>query len=157
MSNRDISRRAFLQGGLIAGVGVTLAPLGSQAFAALFENQVTVSAQRWMAGNGQVRFRNDALSKVCGNKVFARDIRARDMPGWPAAARPRHVARRPFAPTASTKATTFPGWAPNCSRTVSSPPPTWRRTASSSPRRIRPIRSCRRARCRCSSAIRWRS
>lgn len=39
MSNRDISRRAFLQGGLIAGVGVTLAPLGSQAFAALFENQ----------------------------------------------------------------------------------------------------------------------
>lgn len=83
MSNRDISRRAFLQGGLIAGVGVTLAPLGSQAFAALFENQVTVSAQRWMAGNGQVRFRNDALSKVCGNKVFARDIRARDMPGWP--------------------------------------------------------------------------
>ena len=25
------------------------------------------------------------------------------------------------------------------------------------PRRIRPIRSCRRARCRCSSAIRWRS
>jgi hypothetical protein len=34
MSNRDISRRAFLQGGLIAGVGVTMAPLGSQAFAA---------------------------------------------------------------------------------------------------------------------------
>lgn len=38
MSNRDISRRSFLQGGLIAGVGVTMAPLGSQAFAALMED-----------------------------------------------------------------------------------------------------------------------
>ncbi|MHB9799337.1 xanthine dehydrogenase family protein molybdopterin-binding subunit [Pseudomonas sp. MT3] len=83
MSNRDISRRAFLQGGLIAGVGVTLAPLGSRAFAALMENSVTVSPQQWMGHDGKARFRNDALSKVCGNKVFARDIRSRDMPGWP--------------------------------------------------------------------------
>ncbi|MDF9618763.1 xanthine dehydrogenase family protein molybdopterin-binding subunit [Pseudomonas entomophila] len=83
MSNRDISRRSFLQGGLIAGVGVTLAPLGSQAFAALMENKVTTSPQKWMNHDGKARFRNDALSKVCGNKVFARDIRAKDMPGWP--------------------------------------------------------------------------
>ncbi|MDD1977539.1 MULTISPECIES: xanthine dehydrogenase family protein molybdopterin-binding subunit [Pseudomonas] len=83
MSNRDISRRALLQGGLIAGVGVTLAPLGSQAFAALMENAVTTSPQKWMNHDGKARFRNDALSKVCGNKVFARDIRAKDMPGWP--------------------------------------------------------------------------
>ncbi len=46
MSNRDISRRAFLQGGLIAGVSVTMAPLGSRAFAALMENSVTVSPQQ---------------------------------------------------------------------------------------------------------------
>lgn len=83
MSNRDISRRSFLQGGLIAGVGVTLALLGSQAFAALMENKVTTSPQKWMNHDGKARFRNDALSKVCGNKVFARDIRAKDMPGWP--------------------------------------------------------------------------
>ena len=83
MSNRDISRRSFLQGGLIAGVGVTLAPLGSQAFAALMESKVTTSPQKWMNHDGKARFRNDALSKVCGNKVFARDIRAKDMPGWP--------------------------------------------------------------------------
>ena len=43
MTHRDISRRAFLQGGVIAGVGVTLAPLGSPAFAALMENSVTTS------------------------------------------------------------------------------------------------------------------
>ncbi|MGE8458785.1 MAG: xanthine dehydrogenase family protein molybdopterin-binding subunit, partial [Pseudomonas alloputida] len=84
MSNRDISRRAFLQGGLIAGVGVTMAPLGSQAFAALMEERVTTSPQKWMNHDGKARFRNDALSKVCGDKVFARDIRAKDMPGWPA-------------------------------------------------------------------------
>ena len=83
MSNRDISRRAFLQGGLIAGVSVTMAPLGSRAFAALMENSVTVSPQQWMGHDGKARFRNDALSKVCGNKVFARDIRSKDMPGWP--------------------------------------------------------------------------
>ena len=83
MSNRDISRRSFLQGGLIAGVGVTMAPLGSQAFAALMESQVTTSAQKWMNHDGKVRVRNDALSKVCGEKVFARDIRSKDMPGWP--------------------------------------------------------------------------
>ncbi|MEG9623761.1 aldehyde oxidase [Pseudomonas sp. HMSC08G10] len=83
MTHRDISRRAFLQGGVIAGVGVTLAPLGSPAFAALMENSVTTSPQKWMSHDGKTRFRNDALSKVCGNKVFARDIRAKDMPGWP--------------------------------------------------------------------------
>ncbi|WP_168187694.1 twin-arginine translocation signal domain-containing protein, partial [Pseudomonas sp. HMSC75E02] len=48
MSNRDISRRAFLQGGLIAGVSVTLAPLGSRAFAALMEKSVTVPAEQWL-------------------------------------------------------------------------------------------------------------
>ncbi|MFZ5959769.1 xanthine dehydrogenase family protein molybdopterin-binding subunit [Pseudomonas knackmussii] len=83
MSNRDISRRAFLQGGLIAGVSVTLAPLGSQAFAALMEKSVAAPPERWLANDGRVRMRNDALSKVCGEKVFARDIRAKDMPGWP--------------------------------------------------------------------------
>ncbi|MNO17596.1 Xanthine dehydrogenase molybdenum-binding subunit [compost metagenome] len=83
MSNREISRRSFLQGGLVAGVSVTLAPLGSPALAALMENSVTVPAEKWLGNNGQARFRNDALSKVCGSKVFARDIRAKDMPGWP--------------------------------------------------------------------------
>ncbi|WP_339545908.1 xanthine dehydrogenase family protein molybdopterin-binding subunit [Pseudomonas sp. RA_35y_Pfl2_P32] len=83
MSNRDISRRSFLQGGLIAGVSVTLTPLSSQALAALMENSVTVPSEQWLGSNGKARMRNDSLSKVCGSKVFARDIRAKDMPGWP--------------------------------------------------------------------------
>ena len=83
MSNRDISRRSFLQGGLIAGVSVTLTPLSSQALAALMKNSVTVPSEQWLGNNGKARMRNDSLSKVCGSKVFARDIRAKDMPGWP--------------------------------------------------------------------------
>ena len=83
MSNRDISRRSFLQGGLVAGVSVTLTPLSTQALAALMENSVTVPSEQWLGNNGKARMRNDSLSKVCGSKVFARDIRAKDMPGWP--------------------------------------------------------------------------
>ena len=83
MSNRDISRRSFLQGGLVAGVSVTLTPLSSQALAALMETSVTVPSEKWLGNNGKARQRNDALSKVCGSKVFARDIRSKDMPGWP--------------------------------------------------------------------------
>jgi CO/xanthine dehydrogenase Mo-binding subunit len=33
---------------------------------------------------GAPRFRVDGIAKVTGEKVFARDIRARDMPHWPA-------------------------------------------------------------------------
>lgn len=83
MSHPEISRRAFLRGSIIAGIGVTLAPLGSRAFAALFEEQVTQSPQPWFTRAGQARGRIDGVSKACGAKVFARDIRAKDMPGWP--------------------------------------------------------------------------
>ncbi|HEX5842034.1 MAG TPA: xanthine dehydrogenase family protein molybdopterin-binding subunit [Pseudomonas sp.] len=83
MSKRDFSRRSFLQGSLIAGIGVSFAPLGSRAFAALFEQQVTASPQPWYGVGGQARGRIDGVSKACGAKVFARDIRAKDMPGWP--------------------------------------------------------------------------
>lgn len=83
MSNRDMSRRSFLQGSVVAGVTVTLIPLSNQAFAALKEESVTMPSEQWLGTNGKARSRNDALSKVCGGKVFARDIRAKDMPGWP--------------------------------------------------------------------------
>ncbi|MBB2495356.1 xanthine dehydrogenase family protein molybdopterin-binding subunit [Aquipseudomonas ullengensis] len=83
MSNRDFSRRAFLQGSVVAGIGISLVPLGSRAFAALFEEQVTANPKPWYGSAGQARGRIDGVSKACGAKVFARDIRAQDMPGWP--------------------------------------------------------------------------
>jgi len=83
MSRLEISRRRFLQSSVIAGISITLAPLGSKAFAALFEAQVTAAPQPWFGPNRTARFRIDGVSKACGEKVFARDIRAMDMPGWP--------------------------------------------------------------------------
>src|SRR5699024_3941612 len=37
----------------------------------------------WMAADGKARYRWDAIRKVTGQKVVARDYRARDLPGWP--------------------------------------------------------------------------
>jgi CO/xanthine dehydrogenase Mo-binding subunit len=67
------------------------------------EDRVTTSPQKWMNHDGKARFRNDALSKVCGDKVFARDIRAKDMPGWPAQ-QGHACCSRPPRPTVSMQA-----------------------------------------------------
>ncbi|MCU1718222.1 xanthine dehydrogenase family protein molybdopterin-binding subunit [Pseudomonas sp. 5P_3.1_Bac2] len=83
MSTPELSRRRFLQSSVIAGIGVSFAPLGSKAFAALFEQQVTAAPQPWYSPSGKAVARIDGVSKVIGAKVFARDIRAKDMPGWP--------------------------------------------------------------------------
>ena len=37
MGKLDVSRRGFLKASVMAGVSVTIAPIGSRAFAALFE------------------------------------------------------------------------------------------------------------------------
>jgi len=74
------SRRQVMRGSLIGGIGVYLAPLGSRAFASLFEEQL-LTRPAW--SDGVLKCRIDGTSKVTGEKVFARDIRARDMPHWP--------------------------------------------------------------------------
>ncbi|PFH11645.1 CO/xanthine dehydrogenase Mo-binding subunit [Collimonas sp. PA-H2] len=82
MTKLDLSRRSFLKASVIAGVSVYVAPMGGKAFAALFEEKILTPIQ-WDSGNGQVKFRIDGIAKVTGAKVFARDVRARDMPHWP--------------------------------------------------------------------------
>ena|SRR5207253_895435 len=74
------SRRQVMGASLIGGIAVYLAPLGSRAFAALFEEQLLMRPA-W--NDGVLKYRIDGTSKVTGEKVFARDIRARDMPHWP--------------------------------------------------------------------------
>jgi hypothetical protein len=76
------SRREALRASVICGVAVYLAPLGSRAFASLFE-QPLLTRPDWNGRDDSLKYRIDGTSKVMGEKVFARDIRARDMPHWP--------------------------------------------------------------------------
>ena len=74
------SRRQVLRAGVLSGIAVYIAPFGTRAFASLFEDAVLTRAA-W--NDGALKYRVDGISKVTGEKVFARDIRARDMPHWP--------------------------------------------------------------------------
>lgn len=78
-----MTRRGFLKASVVAGISVYIAPMGSRAFAALFEDK-NLTPVAWDAAKGQAKFRIDGTAKVTGSKIFARDVRARDMPGWPA-------------------------------------------------------------------------
>ena len=82
MTPQHSSRRDVIRAALIGGVAVYLAPLRSKAFAALFENEL-LTRPDWSGRDRALKYKVDAISKVAGEKVFARDIRARDMPHWP--------------------------------------------------------------------------
>ena len=77
-----LSRRQVLRHGFIAGIAVYVVPLGSRAYAALLDERL-LTAPAWNGRSDSLKYRVDAASKVTGGKVFARDIRARDMPHWP--------------------------------------------------------------------------
>ncbi|MFI0849587.1 xanthine dehydrogenase family protein molybdopterin-binding subunit [Mesorhizobium sp. IMUNJ 23232] len=82
MSGPHVSRRELLRGALIGGVAVYLAPMGSRAYASLFEDRL-LTPPAWSDRTAVLKYRVDGVSKVVGEKVFARDVRARDMPHWP--------------------------------------------------------------------------
>jgi len=75
-----ISRRGFIKLGTIAGITVSL---GRLPFAHAVEVHSGAHPQTWVAPDGKARYRWDAIRKVTGQKVFARDFRAKDLPGWP--------------------------------------------------------------------------
>jgi CO/xanthine dehydrogenase Mo-binding subunit len=76
------SRRQVLRASLLGGIAVYIAPFGTRAFASLFGDAV-LTRPAWNSRDGVLKYRVDGTSKVTGEKVFARDIRARDMPHWP--------------------------------------------------------------------------
>ncbi|MBV9971402.1 MAG: xanthine dehydrogenase family protein molybdopterin-binding subunit [Xanthobacteraceae bacterium] len=76
------SRRQVLRASVLGGIAVYIAPLGTRAFASLFGDAV-LTRPAWNSRDGVLKYRVDGISKVTGEKVFARDIRARDMPHWP--------------------------------------------------------------------------
>lgn len=75
-----LSRRQFLGRTAAASAAIHVIPLDK----ALPGLQTTPQQQppNWIK-NGKVQFRQDGIPKVVGDKVFAIDIRAVDMPGWP--------------------------------------------------------------------------
>lgn len=85
------SRRQFLKSAAAAG-GITV----------IF-NSLPSMAQRasggqgggsgWMGPPGKARYRIEGLPKVTGQKIYARDFRARDMKGWPTTERHAMVLR----------------------------------------------------------------
>lgn len=77
----DLSRRDLLKSFVAAGVTIRLGALATVAEAAPSQGAL-VDEGWWDAARG-VRHRVDAIAKVTGGKVFSRDYRARDLPGWP--------------------------------------------------------------------------
>jgi hypothetical protein len=80
---RSLPRRAFLGGMVVSGVAINIAFRSRPAQAALIDTPQHLTPS-WIGPNGKPRFRMEAIAKVTGDKTFARDFRARDMPGWPA-------------------------------------------------------------------------
>lgn len=76
------TRRDFLKSSVIAGIAVYVARIGTPASATLFEDR-RLRPLDWDAKGRTPRHRIDAVAKVTGEKVFAYDMRARDLPGWP--------------------------------------------------------------------------
>lgn len=82
MGSFDTTRRGFIKQCVIGGVAVYTAPMlweMNPAYAASFAPDL---AKEWK-GQGKPKYRNDGLEKVTGQKIYGRDYRAVDMPGWP--------------------------------------------------------------------------
>ncbi|HEX7813818.1 xanthine dehydrogenase family protein molybdopterin-binding subunit [Dyella sp.] len=83
MNRHGMTRREFLRAAAALGVTATVAPLARLLAASSAADARLVASPHWLDQAGNIRFRQDGISKITGSKVFAFDIRARDMPGWP--------------------------------------------------------------------------
>lgn len=76
------SRRRFLVASSVAGITLAFRPLAAQA--AFVEDEAMPAAPGWSGeGFGRPRYRIDGYAKVTGAKLYARDLRAADLQGWP--------------------------------------------------------------------------
>ncbi len=78
-----VSRRDFLKIATVSGVTVYCSTLGLNAFAAPDALTGFAAVADWGGAGNASSYRIDGLVKVKGQKLFARDIRAQDVPGWP--------------------------------------------------------------------------
>jgi len=77
-----LSRRSFIQTAAAAGIAIKVSFIGPRARATIVDS-LSQPSPSWLDQNGRPRFRLDAIAKVTGQKIFSRDFRAIDMPGWP--------------------------------------------------------------------------
>jgi CO/xanthine dehydrogenase Mo-binding subunit len=80
--NKAVTRRGFVRAGVASGIAFRIGFVGSAAGAAVVDDPRSQLAS-WIGPDGKAQFRTDAVAKVTGAKTFARDYRARDLPGWP--------------------------------------------------------------------------
>jgi CO/xanthine dehydrogenase Mo-binding subunit len=90
------SRREFLKSAATGGIVLLVSRIqfldSPEAQAAIMD-----PPGGWKGTPGQARYRIDGLAKVTGKKIYARDFRARDLPGWPAPEQHVFVLRTTFA------------------------------------------------------------
>ncbi len=73
------TRREFLTT-TIGGLALTVTMLTPRRAT---DAAVMAPGPGWENGPGQARYRIDGMTKVTGQKIYARDFRAKDMEGWP--------------------------------------------------------------------------
>nr|WP_315235776.1 molybdopterin cofactor-binding domain-containing protein [uncultured Albidiferax sp.] len=78
-----LSRRTFIQAAGATGLCVVFNRLSVNAAQSAVAQDARAQPA-WGDTPGKARFRIDGVAKVTGQKIYARDFRARDMPGWPA-------------------------------------------------------------------------
>src|SRR5947208_1261484 len=81
--NKALSPRGFVGPGVASGLAYKIGFIGTAAEAAIVGEARSQHASL-VGPDGTGRFTTDADADVTGAKTFARDDRARDMPGWPA-------------------------------------------------------------------------
>ncbi len=99
----QLSRRGFI--GAVGAGGITvlyhelaLAKPGTPPLAASLPHPAHPRLHAspppgWSGVPGQARYRIEGMAKVTGQKIYARDFRAKDMPGWPAQERVAMILR----------------------------------------------------------------
>jgi len=78
----SVSRRSFLKL-LASGATVSLSIRSLSTWAADAANPKTDGVPAWAPEAGKARWRIDGVQKVLGQKIYARDFKARDIKDWP--------------------------------------------------------------------------
>jgi CO/xanthine dehydrogenase Mo-binding subunit len=83
MTTVELSRRNFIKTAAATSVAVKVGFIGARAKAANAHDMGLETSPGWIAPDGNPRYAVDAFARVTGEKVFGRDFRGADLPGWP--------------------------------------------------------------------------